>query len=88
MSDLSGEIGYTSQYIRKKFEKYIGFSPKQFCQVVKFQNSLDRILGASAGDFDFMDITLESGFYDQSHFIRGFKKFANFTPKQYMEYLH
>lgn len=88
LSELSGEVGYTLQYIRKKFEKYIGFSPKQFCQVVKFQNSLDRILGVSDGDFDFADITLESGFYDQPHFIRGFKKFASLTPKQYVDYLH
>lgn len=88
LPELSGEVGYTPQYIRKKFEKYIGFSPKQFCQVVKFQNSLDTILGASAGNFHLIDITLENGFYDQSHFIRGFKKFASFTPKQYMEYLH
>lgn len=83
IKELSGHIGYSEQYIRRKFEEYIGFSPKQFCQIVRFQNSLERLLQPDSSDL--LDIIYENGYYDQAHFIRGFKKMANLTPKQYRE---
>ncbi|MEW9668501.1 helix-turn-helix domain-containing protein [Ammoniphilus sp. 3BR4] len=86
IGELSRDIGYTEQYVRRKFEEYIGFSPKQFCQIVKFQNSLHRILTYDGTTL--LDAIHESGYYDQPSFIKGFKKFANFTPKQYREYLN
>ncbi|RYL92720.1 AraC family transcriptional regulator [Sporolactobacillus sp. THM7-4] len=87
IQELSRVIGYTPQYIRKKFEKYIGFSPKQFCRIVKFQNALDEITLINEKKMNLTEITTDNGFYDQSHFIREFKKLANLTPKQYIEYL-
>lgn len=82
--ELSNTIGYSEQHIRKKFETYIGFSPKQFCQIVKFQNSLDMFLERDGNDI--LDIIYENGYYDQAHFIKGFKKFIHLTPKQYKKY--
>ena len=35
---------------------------------------------------DLLDIIYENGYYDQAHFIKGFKKFINLTPKQYKKY--
>ncbi len=82
--DLSNSIGYSEQHIRRKFESYIGFSPKQFCQIVKFQNALDSFLENDGSDL--LDIIYENGYYDQAHFIKGFKKFIHLTPKQYKKY--
>lgn len=84
VSELSYSIGYSEQHIRRKFEAYIGFSPKQFCQIVKFQNSLDMFLEEDGSDI--LDIIYENGYYDQAHFIKGFKKFLHLTPKQYKKY--
>lgn len=82
--ELSDSLGYSEQHIRRKFEAYIGFSPKQFFQIVKFQNSLDMYLKKDGSDI--LDIIYENGYYDQAHFIKSFKKFANLTPKQYKKY--
>ncbi|MBZ5752916.1 helix-turn-helix domain-containing protein [Metabacillus rhizolycopersici] len=89
INHLANQLGYSEQYIRRKFEEYIGFSPKQFCQIVKFQNSLNRFLetGSEIGSSDLLDIVHENGYYDQAHFIRGFKKMMNLTPKQYKKTL-
>ncbi|WP_251033795.1 AraC family transcriptional regulator [Bacillus sp. ISL-75] len=84
--ELSDVIGYSEQHIRKKFEAYIGFSPKQFCQIVKFQNSLDIYLERDGSNI--LDIIYDNGYYDQAHFIKGFKKFINLTPKQYKKFLN
>ncbi|AGK53962.1 helix-turn-helix domain-containing protein [Bacillus sp. 1NLA3E] len=83
--DLSTSIGYSQQYIRRKFEEYIGFSPKQFCQVVKFQNSLDMVLVKDKSEL--YDVIYENGYYDQAHFIKEFKKFIQLTPKEYKKIL-
>ncbi|MBB5323249.1 AraC-like DNA-binding protein [Anoxybacillus tepidamans] len=86
INHLSEEIGYSDRYIRKIFEKHIGFSPKQFCQIVKFQNSLDMILKADNPLLlNSKSLPSDNGYYDQSHFIREFKKFVLLTPKQYKE---
>ncbi|WP_462411726.1 helix-turn-helix domain-containing protein [Neobacillus sp. Marseille-QA0830] len=84
--DLSSSIGYSEQHIRKRFEAIIGFSPKQFCQIVRFQNTLDRFLARDSPNL--LDIIFENGYYDQAHFIKGFKKFMHLTPKQYKVELH
>lgn len=84
INELSDSIGYSEQYIRKKFGEYIGFSPKKFSQIVKFQNSLDLIL--ENGKADILDIIYGNGYYDQSHFIKDFKKFIKLTPIEYKKY--
>lgn len=81
IKDIAFEVGYSEQYIRRQFEAYIGFSPKQFSQVVKFQNALDYFL--TSEQVDLLDIVHESGYYDQAHFIKDFKKFMQVTPNQY-----
>ena len=86
LSELNDKIGYSPQYIRKKFRHYIGFSQKQFTQVVQFQNALDMFLENS--QLDVLDIIYENGYYDQAHFIKGFKKFTMVTPTQYKNYFH
>lgn len=82
--ELSGTIGFSEQHIRRKFESYIGFSPKQFCQIVRLQNCLNKYLKSDGSDL--LDIIYENGYYDQAHFIKGFKKFINLTPKQYKKF--
>ena len=85
ISSLSNSLHYSEQYFRKKFEKYIGFSPKQFCQIIKFQNALNRFL---VSDDTLLNVCLDNGYYDQSHFVKEFKKFIQLTPKQYKNFFH
>lgn len=82
--ELSDAIGFSEQHIRRKFESYIGFSPKQFCQIVRLQNCLNKYLESDGNNL--LDIIYENGYYDQAHFIKGFKKFINLTPKQYKKF--
>jgi AraC-like DNA-binding protein len=81
IKQLSEDTGYSDRYLRNKFEKIIGFSPKQFSEVVKFQNSLGMILKTENSNL--LDIVHENGYHDQSHFIKRFKEFTHFTPIQF-----
>lgn len=78
IEQLSEDIGYTDRYLRKKFEEQIGFSPKQFSLIVRFQNALKIILRND--DHDLSNIIFDQGYHDQSHFIRSFKNLTNLSP--------
>ncbi|PLR81455.1 AraC family transcriptional regulator [Bacillus canaveralius] len=80
---LSNETGYSARHLRNKFEEYIGFSPKQFSEIVRFQNSLAMVLHTD--NINLLDVVHENGYHDQAHFIKGFKKFAHLTPIQFKE---
>ncbi|MCM3763143.1 AraC family transcriptional regulator [Alkalihalobacillus oceani] len=81
---LSEQSGYSDRYLRKKFEEYIGFSPKQFSQIVKFQSAMKKILLSE--NFVLSEIVHENGYYDQSHLIKDFKKYSNLPPCQFKEH--
>lgn len=81
LKQLSSFTGYTDRYIRKKFDQYIGFSPKEFCQIVRLQKSINELLDMNV---NLKDQTIdELGFFDKSHFYKEFKKYMVITPKQY-----
>ncbi|MGG0288826.1 AraC family transcriptional regulator [Peribacillus butanolivorans] len=84
INQLTMDTGYSDRYLRKKFEESIGFSPKQFSEIVRFQNSLAMIF---KGNNSSLDIVHENGYHDHAHFIKGFKKFALLTPIQFIENL-
>ncbi len=77
--DLSQYTGYSTRYVRKKFEETVGFSPKLFAQIVRFQHALHMIM---KDDLDLLDIVHEQGYYDHSHFVNNFKKFSHLSPQQ------
>ncbi|OPA75275.1 hypothetical protein BVG16_22015 [Paenibacillus selenitireducens] len=84
MVDLSQDIGYSSRYISKLFNEYVGMSPKLFSRIVRFQHVLDALL---KGNYEgILEEIMELGYYDQNHFIKEFKAFCSFTPKKYIEY--
>ena len=71
---------------KKTFERYflthIGVSPKQYANICRFNNvraHLDRLLVEP----DWHDVIVSFGYYDQSHLIREFKRYAGKTPKEH-----
>jgi AraC-like DNA-binding protein len=77
---LAEDTGYSERYIRKKFEEQVGFSPKLFAQIVRFQGAIQDI---TRGQEDLTQIAHKYGYYDQAHLIKEFKKFTNYPPSHY-----
>ena len=65
----------------RNFMNEVGLTPKQFTIIIQFQSSLEKI-GNSEKE-RFTDIAFDSGFADQSHFIRVFRSYTGLSPKQY-----
>lgn len=80
---LSEEIGYSQKHFIELFREQVGVSPKQYLRIMRFQKAISAIETNSS--LQWSQAALESGYYDQSHFIHDFKHFSGFTPKEYMK---
>lgn len=79
ISSLEKVTGVSTRYLEKCFRKYVGVSPKEFCNLVKYnhfvtykQNNPDKTLTECA---------YETGFYDQSHLIYLSQRITGSSPK-------
>jgi AraC-like DNA-binding protein len=75
-------IGLSQRRFIQLFTTQVGLTPKLFCRVRRFQRVLRRIRGHR--DFDWIDVALACGYFDQSHLIHDFQAFSGMTPTAYM----
>ena len=78
MDDLAFQAGLSVRQLRRLFLDQTGLSPKHFSRVIRFRNSVSRLLGRRRGDWT--KVALDSGYYDQAHFINEFREFSGYTP--------
>ncbi len=72
------EIALSQTRFIKVFRDDVGITPKRFCRVQRFGRAAQRM--AENPTLDWVDLALEMGYYDQSHFINDFRAFAGITP--------
>ncbi len=80
IGELTEKLGYSQRYIAMKFDRFVGLGPKTLAEIVRFQNRFVALTryGSPGGDGDF-----DEDYYDQSHFIREFKRFSGLPPSAY-----
>lgn len=80
IANVAERYGITSRYLQKVFVQYSGLTPKLYAKINRFQNSL-VLLGEKDGNLT--SVAYESGYFDQSHFIREFKLFTGTLPSSF-----
>lgn len=76
IADLAGEVGLHPNYMIQSFSAARGISPHAYLLSLKICRSKTMI----AQGMSPLDAALDLGFYDQSHFIRLFRKMVGITP--------
>jgi AraC-like DNA-binding protein len=79
---VASSHGITTRYLQKLIYQHTGLSPKSFDKISRFKKSL-ALLGQP--DMPLTSVAYDSGYFDQSHFIRDFKSFTGITPSAYLE---
>jgi AraC-like DNA-binding protein len=83
LSALSTKIGYSQKHFIDLFRKSVGLTPKSYVKVIRFQKAIEKIEAAER--LDWTAIALDSGYYDQAHFINEFRTYSGFTPNEYLQ---
>jgi len=85
ISELRERLYITERTLERQFKKEIGVTPMHFVKIIQFHSSM-KIM--SEEDYiNLTDIGFKSGYADQSHFIRSFKKYTGKTPKEFQHLL-
>jgi AraC-like DNA-binding protein len=79
ISSLAERINYSERSIRRTFQEFLGINPKEFMNIIRFQNALR---GMTESPKRFTDLASTYGYYDQSHFIHHFKRYYGKLPTQ------
>ncbi|WP_417827793.1 AraC family transcriptional regulator [Thalassospira sp.] len=79
LDDLAALVGYSRSYLVRAFKKRFGMTPYAYlinCRIQRARHALRR------GE-KIVDVALETGFADQAHFQRMFKRLMATTPRLY-----
>lgn len=80
LDNLCKLTGLSKYYLLRSFTKQKGISPYSYLETIRIDNAKKML---EQGVLP-IEVALQTGFTDQSHFSNFFKKFIGLTPKQYM----
>lgn len=83
IAKVAEQMNTNYKTLSRTFYEVIGIAPKQFAQMQRFERALQLLF--SETQTNCTEIGYQAGYYDQAHFIREFKKYANQTPTEYLE---
>lgn len=81
-SDLERFTGYSERHLERKFNDYMGISPKKYSNIIRLHYFLS-LINQGINKENMTVISYHAGYSDQSHLIREFKKSVGLTPGQY-----
>lgn len=85
IKELRTRLSVAERTLERQFVKEIGVTPKQFAKIIQFSSSMKQL--TEADYVNLTDVSYDSGFADQSHFIRSFKRYTGKTPKEFQQQL-
>jgi AraC-like DNA-binding protein len=78
IGDLAQELGWSRRHLAARFRTELGMPPKAVARILRFERAVAQL---RAGD-DLAELALDCGYYDQAHFNRDFRAFADATPTE------
>jgi len=78
VAELEKKTGYSSRWLHRKFSEHLGTGPKNLSEIVRFKQFYQwystgvKLQNLKENFYDY--------YYDQSHFLRAFKRFTGYTP--------
>lgn len=79
VEDIVEFYGLNKRTLQRMFQQYVGVGPKWVINRYRMFEILDRVSERT----DWADLALELGYFDQSHFIKDFKRMVGLSPEEY-----
>jgi len=80
VSELESVTGLSARQLQRRFVAAVGYGPKTFQRVLRFQRVLDLGRNDTRGGRDLASLALDAGFADQAHMTREFQDLGGLTP--------
>ena len=80
IDELAKNIDLSTRQLERQFKKVIGLTPKFYCRIIRF-NYIFEVMKVHKDSW--VRTALQSGYFDQSHFIKNFKEFTGEEPSAY-----
>jgi AraC-like DNA-binding protein len=84
LSEIQNDYCITARTLENRFKSQIGISPKEYCSLLRFKYFLSNLVDIKTS---LTQLSYETGYYDQSHAIRCFKRIMGITPTEYLQNL-
>jgi AraC-like DNA-binding protein len=84
VSEIADKTGYNLKTFQRHFAKHMGCTPVDYRRIFRFRKSMESKLNATEVK-SLTDITFESNYFDQSYFIKEFKRLTNHNPKNFFK---
>lgn len=83
VESLARQMGRSRRSLEMDFQREVGTSPKMYCRIARFRHIFEA-LSQDGLSVPWVQIALDSGFFDQSHLIRDFRRFAGAPPNSFL----
>jgi len=80
VTELIQELHVSERQFERRFKQAVGVSPKFYIRVKRFNQAIRLIQGGAFASLT--EVAYHLKYYDQSHFIRDVKAFADISPKR------
>jgi AraC-like DNA-binding protein len=80
LRNLRSMLSISERQLERKFKESVGFGPKQYSRILRFQYSKRKFVGHTNS---FAEIAFDCDYADQPHFAREFKEFSGMTVSEY-----
>ncbi len=80
LEELARQLGFSPYHFARLFRETAGESPHQFVLRQRVERAKNLL---KAGDLTLAEVTIESGFANQSHLTQIFRRYTGLTPKAY-----
>jgi AraC-like DNA-binding protein len=81
LNQMASEACLSRKQLERIFAEHIGISPKQYLKIIRFQFAIFQ--KQQNNNLNLTELSYNSGYFDQSHFISNFKTLCGMSPKQY-----
>lgn len=78
---LEHKLGISNRQLERLFRTKIGISPKEMGKLIRFNSAFASL--QTDPDISLINLSFETGYYDQSHFYRDFKSISGVSPTNF-----
>lgn len=83
ISELPGSAAVSKRTLERRFAETVGVNLKQLSNIIRLQAAVQKMINKEYGSLT--ELALDNGYYDQAHFIKEFKRYTGFTPKDFFD---